>query len=70
MFSDQKEVKKVKKAALVIICILLFSIVYGFAITIVTHADNGRPYGTVAPLDNGRPYGNGTVAPLDNGRPY
>jgi hypothetical protein len=71
-----KKVKKAKKAALVTICILVFSIVCGFTITMATHTDNGRPYGSVAPLDNGRPYGsvapldNSSVAPLDNGRPY
>ena len=56
--------KKAKKAALVTICILVFSIVCGFTITMATHTDNGRPYGSVAPLDNS------SVAPLDNGRPY
>lgn len=47
-----------KKASLVIICLLALLVVYGFATITVAHADNGRPYfgGSVEPLDNGRPY--------------
>jgi len=63
----------VKKASLVMICLMALLVIYGFAAITVCHADNSRPYSPepVEPQDNSRPYGlDPIVEPQDNSRPY